>query len=294
MPRTASAARRWRADASAVASPAISVAFACARGTMAGGHLVEDHPSGANDGVPCPLSPSRCRRRATRPGATSGRASEGSDEAYASAWRSGSVRTVSRRCSRLRASARAAVANASRCRSSVSRELGAAAQCDSDVRMLGPQPLQLNRQCAVEQGPGVSVVAGSQVEAGEIHQAGRHLRVVRTQRLLPDAQRRARRAASAMSVSPVRDSTFARLAAAAPTSGWSGPRNLSCDSRARSNSGRVRLKSSAAGQQCGQVAEAFRRAGIGETAMSSREPRGPARTDPCRPGRSPRGEADRV
>ena len=52
MPRTTSAARRWRADASACRKRGHLRCFACARGTMASGHLVEDHPSGANDGVP--------------------------------------------------------------------------------------------------------------------------------------------------------------------------------------------------------------------------------------------------
>ena len=54
--------------------------------------------------------------------------------------------------------------------SGVSRQLGAAAQRDGNVRMLGTQPLLLNRQCTGEQRPGVIVVAGSQVEARKIHQ----------------------------------------------------------------------------------------------------------------------------
>ena len=193
---------------------------------------------------------------------------EVADVAYASAWRSESVRAVSRTCSRQIPSARAAVSKASGRRSGPGRQLGQPAQCIGSIGMLRAELLLLNRQSSSKQWLGVVIVAAVRVNARKIDQRRRHFRMVRTKRLLPDAQ--------GSLVEWPRGDTVAGPRRARRRD-WSPRRRLpddpdrgifSCEARARSNSGRVRLKSSRLDSTAARFAQAFSRAWIGETAGS--------------------------
>ena len=152
------AASRWRADANVVESATtsgFSVVLAVRwRAAISSSTIPRDRISASH--IRDDVSRSAGRAAAMLSITSS---ADVADVAYASAWRSESVRAVSRTCSRQIPSASRGGLEGLRCRSGPGRQLGQPGQCMGCIGMLRAEMLLLYRQSSNHQWLGVVMVA---------------------------------------------------------------------------------------------------------------------------------------